>query len=98
ESPWGAGYPGWHLECSAMAERLLAVDGTPDQPLIDLHSGGEDNIFPHHECEIAQSCAGSGRAAFARYWFHTRHLIVEGEKMSKSRGNFFTVRDLLGRG
>jgi cysteinyl-tRNA synthetase len=65
---------------------------------IDIHSGGEDNIFPHHECEIAQTCAATGRPLFARYWFHTRHLIVEGEKMSKSKGNFFTVRDLLARG
>jgi cysteinyl-tRNA synthetase len=65
---------------------------------IDLHSGGEDNIFPHHECEIAQTCAATGQPSFARYWFHTRHLIVEGEKMSKSKGNFFTVRDLLAKG
>ncbi|MCH2161285.1 MAG: hypothetical protein MK085_05370, partial [Phycisphaerales bacterium] len=66
--------------------------------MIDLHSGGEDNIFPHHECEIAQSCAATGSPAFARYWFHTRHLVVEGEKMSKSKGNFFTLRDLLEKG
>ena len=91
ESPWGAGYPGWHLECSAMAAAYLGEQ-------IDLHSGGEDNIFPHHECEIAQSCCGFGHASFARCWFHTRHLIVEGEKMSKSKGNFFTVRDVLARG
>ncbi|HMN97279.1 MAG TPA: cysteine--tRNA ligase [Phycisphaerales bacterium] len=98
-SPWGEGYPGWHLECSVMAELLLA-GGIPasSEAMIDLHSGGEDNIFPHHECEIAQSCAGSGRPGFARHWFHTRHLIVEGEKMSKSKGNFFTVRDLLAKG
>ena len=92
-SPWGEGYPGWHLECSAMAESLLGVDGQ-----IDLHSGGEDNIFPHHECEIAQSRCSTGAQAFSRYWFHTRHLIVEGEKMSKSKGNFFTVRDMLEKG
>jgi cysteinyl-tRNA synthetase len=93
-SPWGEGYPGWHLECSAMALDLLdAGTGT-----IDIHSGGEDNIFPHHECEIAQARGASGAAHFARYWFHTRHLIVEGEKMSKSRGNFYTVRDILARG
>ena len=91
ESPWGAGYPGWHLECSAMAAAFLGEE-------IDLHSGGEDNIFPHHECEIAQSCCGFDHASFARVWFHTRHLIVEGEKMSKSKGNFFTVRDVLARG
>jgi cysteinyl-tRNA synthetase len=91
ESPWGAGYPGWHLECSAMAAALLGEE-------IDLHSGGEDNIFPHHECEIAQTCCASGHPVFARYWLHTRHLMVEGEKMSKSRGNFFTARDLFAKG
>lgn len=90
-SPWGEGYPGWHIECSVMAGALLGDE-------IDLHSGGEDNIFPHHECEIAQSCCASGKPHFARYWFHTRFLIVEGEKMSKSKGNFFTVRDLLAKG
>jgi len=90
-SPWGEGYPGWHLECSAMAAALLGEE-------IDLHSGGEDNIFPHHECEIAQSCGASGRERFARHWFHTRHLMVEGAKMSKSKGNFFTARDLFARG
>jgi cysteinyl-tRNA synthetase len=90
-SPWGEGYPGWHLECSAMAKMLLGDE-------IDLHSGGEDNIFPHHECEVAQSCCASGRAVFSRFWFHTRHLQVEGEKMSKSKGNFFTARDLFEKG
>jgi cysteinyl-tRNA synthetase len=90
-SPWGEGYPGWHIECSAMARMLLGDE-------IDLHSGGEDNIFPHHECEIAQSCCATGRPVFARSWFHTRHLQVEGEKMSKSKGNFFTARDLFARG
>jgi len=90
-SPWGEGYPGWHLECSAMAKMLLGEE-------IDLHSGGEDNIFPHHECEVAQSCCASGRPHFARMWFHTRHLQVEGEKMSKSKGNFFTARDLFAKG
>ena len=91
DAPWGAGYPGWHLECSAMAAGLLGEQ-------IDLHSGGEDNIFPHHECEIAQSRCCHGRPAFARLWFHTRHLIVEGQKMSKSKGNFFTARDLFAKG
>ena len=91
DSPWGAGYPGWHLECSAMAAEFLGQE-------IDIHSGGEDNIFPHHECEIAQSCCGFGQATFARTWFHTRHLVVEGQKMSKSKGNFFTVRDVMARG
>jgi cysteinyl-tRNA synthetase len=74
-----------------MAQSLLG-------DVIDLHSGGEDNIFPHHECEIAQSCSANGAKTFSRYWFHTRHLIVEGEKMSKSKSNFFTVRDLLAKG
>ncbi len=91
DSPWGAGYPGWHLECSAMAAMTLGER-------IDLHSGGEDNIFPHHECEIAQSCCGYGHTSFANHWFHTRHLQVEGVKMSKSKGNFFTARDLFAKG
>lgn len=74
-----------------MAKALLGEE-------IDIHSGGEDNIFPHHECEIAQTCSATGRPVFARHWFHTRHLMVEGEKMSKSKGNFYTVSDLLARG
>ena len=90
-SPWGEGYPGWHIECSAMARMLLGDE-------IDIHSGGEDNIFPHHECEVAQSCCATGLPVFARHWFHTRHLQVEGEKMSKSKGNFFTARDLFAKG
>ncbi len=94
-SPWGEGYPGWHLECSVMAMDLL---GRETGGIIDLHSGGEDNIFPHHECEIAQAVAASGRPLFARYWFHTRHLMVEGRKMAKSAGNFHTLGDLLKRG
>ncbi|MHC4220306.1 MAG: CysS/YqeB C-terminal domain-containing protein, partial [Planctomycetota bacterium] len=94
-SPWGDGYPGWHLECSVMAQSLL---GGGTGGVIDIHSGGEDNIFPHHECEIAQACSVTGEALFARCWFHTRHLIVEGEKMSKSKGNFFTINDVLDRG
>jgi cysteinyl-tRNA synthetase len=117
ESPWGAGYPGWHIECSVMSFNRLVLDerrvshpATPAQPwefpggepLIDLHSGGEDNIFPHHECEIAQSCCALNetpqRGSFARYWFHPRFLLVEGEKMSKRRGNFYTPRDLFARG
>jgi cysteinyl-tRNA synthetase len=89
--PLGEGYPGWHIECSAMARAIRGDE-------IDLHSGGEDNIFPHHECEIAQSRCATGRAFFARHWFHPRFLMVEGEKMSKSRGTFFTVRDVLGKG
>ncbi len=89
DSPWGAGYPGWHVECSAMAMQLLGSD------VIDIHTGGEDNIFPHHECEIAQSRGATGAAHFARWWMHARFLQVEGEKMSKSRGNFYTPRDVL---
>ncbi|NBQ16319.1 MAG: hypothetical protein EBU31_17330, partial [Proteobacteria bacterium] len=90
-SPWGEGYPGWHIECSAMARMLLGDE-------IDIHSGGEDNIFPHHECEVAQSCCATGLPVFSRAWFHTRHLQVEGQKMSKSKGNFFTARDLFAKG
>jgi cysteinyl-tRNA synthetase len=89
DSPWGTGYPGWHIECSAMARAVLGRDR------IDIHTGGEDNIFPHHECEIAQSRGATGQDSFARLWMHSRHLMVEGEKMSKSLGNFHTVRDVL---
>ena len=89
DSPWGAGYPGWHIECSAMAMALL------EKEVIDIHTGGEDNIFPHHECEIAQSCSATGHSEFARYWIHPRFLMVDGEKMSKSKGNFYTARDVL---
>jgi cysteinyl-tRNA synthetase len=85
-SPFGWGFPGWHLECSVMAQQYLGET-------IDLHGGGEDLRFPHHECEIAQAEALSGQT-FSRYWVHTRFLQVEGEKMSKSRGNFLTVHDL----
>jgi cysteinyl-tRNA synthetase len=95
DSPWGSGYPGWHLECSVMASSLL---GQATNGVIDIHSGGEDNIFPHHECEIAQSCCATGEQHFARYWFHTRFLLVEGEKMSKRTGSFYTVRDLVAKG
>ncbi len=89
DSPWGAGYPGWHIECSAMAKAILGKD------TIDIHTGGEDNIFPHHECEIAQTCGATGNDHFANFWLHSRFLLVEGEKMSKSKGNFHTVRDVL---
>ncbi|WP_299789118.1 cysteine--tRNA ligase [uncultured Marivita sp.] len=89
DSPWGRGRPGWHIECSAMAYDLLGDE-------FDIHGGGNDLMFPHHENEIAQSkCAGHG---FARYWLHNEMLQVEGKKMSKSLGNFFTVRDLLDQG
>ncbi len=87
-SPWGWGFPGWHIECSAMAQAYLGES-------FDLHTGGEDNKFPHHECEIAQAECLSGKP-FARYWLHTRFLQVEGEKMAKSAGNFFTARELVG--
>ena len=90
ESPWGKGRPGWHIECSAMATALLG-------PELDIHCGGVDNIFPHHEAEIAQSECVTGRR-FSRYWLHCAHLMVEGQKMSKSAGNFYTLRDLLSKG
>ncbi|MCS1408186.1 MAG: Cysteine--tRNA ligase [Verrucomicrobia subdivision 3 bacterium] len=93
-SPWGEGRPGWHIECSAMSMKLLG-------PSFDLHLGGEDLVFPHHEDEIAQSeGAGLQKAGgkFVRYWVHGAHLLVEGKKMSKSLGNFFTLRDLMDRG
>lgn len=90
ESPFGPGRPGWHLECSTMAMQLLGET-------IDLHIGGVDNIFPHHENEIAQSEACSGKP-FSRFWMHSEHLVVDNKKMSKSLGNFYTLRDLLKRG
>ncbi len=90
DSPWGRGRPGWHIECSAMSMALLG-------PEFDIHGGGVDLIFPHHENEIAQSVCATG-ARFARLWLHNEMLLVEGKKMSKSLGNFFTVRDLLDRG
>ena len=90
ESPWGAGRPGWHIECSAMATQLLG-----DQ--LDIHCGGVDNIFPHHEAEIAQTEGCTGKH-FVRYWVHCAHLMVEGQKMSKSLGNFYTLRDVLAKG
>jgi cysteinyl-tRNA synthetase len=93
-SPWGEGRPGWHIECSAMSMKLLG-------PSFDLHVGGEDLMFPHHEDEIAQS-EGAGLQPsgqrFVKYWIHGAHLLVEGKKMSKSLGNFFTLRDLLAKG
>ncbi len=93
-APWGEGRPGWHIECSAMSMTLLG-------PSFDLHFGGEDLMFPHHEDEIAQS-EGAGMQhpgqRFVKYWLHGAHLLVEGKKMSKSLGNFFTLRDLLAKG
>ncbi|MCB1107018.1 MAG: cysteine--tRNA ligase [Chlamydiia bacterium] len=90
DSPFGKGRPGWHVECSAMATKLLGET-------IDIHVGGVDNIFPHHENEIAQSEGCTGKH-FVRHWIHAEHLIVDGKKMSKSLGNFFTLRDLLAKG
>ena len=90
DSPWGAGRPGWHIECSAMSMTLLGEQ-------IDIHSGGVDNIFPHHEAEIAQSEGVTGKK-FVRYWLHCAHLLVDGQKMAKSLGNFYTVPDVLAKG
>ncbi len=90
DSPWGPGRPGWHIECSAMATALLG-----DQ--IDIHCGGVDNIFPHHEAEIAQTEGVTGKK-FVRYWLHCAHLLVDGQKMSKSFGNFYTIPDVLAKG
>ena len=103
KSPWGQGFPGWHIECSAMSRAIFG-----DQ--FDLHTGGEDNVFPHHECEIAQNACSCGqpsakkqtgkltRVGGVNYWLHAKHLLVNGEKMSKSKGNFYTIRDLLNDG
>ncbi|MCZ8153051.1 MAG: cysteine--tRNA ligase [Rhodobacteraceae bacterium] len=91
ESPWGRGRPGWHIECSAMSLALLGAS-------FDIHGGGIDLQFPHHENEVAQSCCAHPEAEFARVWMHNEMLQVEGKKMSKSLGNFFTVRDLLEKG
>lgn len=89
ESPWGEGRPGWHIECSAMVNKYLGET-------IDIHSGGQDLIFPHHENEIAQSECANGKP-FARYWLHNGYINVDNEKMSKSKGNFFTVRDVAAK-
>ncbi len=91
DSPWGRGRPGWHIECSAMARELLGES-------FDIHGGGLDLQFPHHENEIAQSCCAHPEGHFARVWLHNEMVQVEGKKMSKSLGNFFTVRDLLDQG
>ncbi len=90
DSPWGRGRPGWHIECSAMAMKFLSES-------FDIHCGGGDNIFPHHEDEIAQSEGATGKP-FARYWIHNAHLVVDGKKMAKSEGNFYTLRDLMEKG
>ena len=90
ESPWGPGRPGWHIECSAMATQLLGEQ-------LDIHCGGVDNIFPHHEAEIAQTEGCTGKR-FVRYWLHCAHLMVDGQKMAKSLGNFYTLRDVIEKG
>jgi cysteinyl-tRNA synthetase len=90
ESPWGKGRPGWHIECSAMSMKYLGKT-------FDIHTGGIDNMFPHHEDEIAQSESANG-CKFVNYWLHCGYLIVDGEKMSKSLGNFYTLRDLMEKG
>ncbi len=89
-SPFGEGRPGWHLECSAMSMKYLGET-------FDLHTGGVDNIFPHHENEIAQSEGYSGKK-FVNYWLHSSHLLVDGEKMAKSKGNYYTIKDILDKG
>lgn len=89
-SPWSEGYPGWHIECSAMSMEYLGST-------LDIHTGGEDNIFPHHEAEIVQS-EGVTEKPFVRYFMHTRHILINGEKMSKSKGNFYTLEDIVERG
>ncbi len=91
DSPWGRGRPGWHIECSAMSYDLLGES-------FDIHGGGNDLLFPHHENEVAQSCCAHPEGGFANVWLHNEMLQVEGKKMSKSLGNFFTVRDLLDQG
>jgi cysteinyl-tRNA synthetase len=91
DSPWGRGFPGWHIECSAMAVKHLGT------PTLDIHCGGEDHLFPHHECEIAQS-EGAFGVPFARFWLHGRFMNIEGRKMSKSLGNFWTLDDLVAKG
>jgi cysteinyl-tRNA synthetase len=90
ESPWSLGYPGWHIECTAMSTEYLG-------DTLDFHTGGEDNIFPHHEAEIAQSESYTGQK-FVNYWLHIRHLLVENEKMSKSKGNFYFLEDVIEKG
>ena len=88
DSPWGYGRPGWHIECSAMSSKYLGET-------FDIHGGGVDLVFPHHQNEVAQSCCGNEGSDYARYWMHNGYLMSEGEKMSKSLGNFYTVRELL---
>ena len=88
DSPWGYGRPGWHIECSSMVEKYLGEE-------IDIHGGGQDLIFPHHENEIAQSCCANKNKNYVNYWVHNGYLKMEGEKMSKSVGNIISIKDLL---
>ncbi|RKY13060.1 MAG: cysteine--tRNA ligase [Planctomycetota bacterium] len=90
DSPWGRGFPGWHIECSAMSVKYLGEQ-------FDFHTGGEDNIFPHHECEIAQTEGATGKK-WVNYWMHGRFLMFDGEKMSKSKGNLYTIQELIEKG
>jgi cysteinyl-tRNA synthetase len=90
DSPWGRGFPGWHIECSAMSVKYLGEQ-------FDFHTGGEDNIFPHHECEIAQTEGATGKK-WVNYWMHGRFLLFDGEKMSKSKGNLYTIQELIKKG
>ncbi len=91
DSPWGSGYPGWHIECSAMSMKYLGEQ-------IDIHTGGEDNIFPHHESEIAQSECATGKRPFVHFWLHRQFLTVDGQKMSKSLHNTYQLQDLVDKG
>lgn len=91
DAPWSRGYPGWHIECSAMSMEYLSTQ-------FDIHTGGEDNIFPHHEAEITQSECATEKSPFSRFWIHSRHLLVDGAKMSKSKGNLYTLEDIEARG
>jgi cysteinyl-tRNA synthetase len=91
QSPWSVGYPGWHIECSAMSQEYLG-------DVFDIHTGGEDHIFPHHEAEIAQTCGVTGNSKMATTFLHLRHMLVEGEKMSKSKNNFYTLEDVYKKG
>jgi len=103
DSPWGEGYPGWHIECSAMSMKYLTKVFSDDEPdfskfkTIDIHTGGEDNIFPHHDCEIAQTEGATGKK-FCNYWLHNKHLLVNNSKMSKSSGTLYLLKDLLDKG
>lgn len=91
QSPWSEGYPGWHIECSAMSQEYLG-------DVFDIHTGGEDHIFPHHEAEIAQTCGVTHKQTMANFFVHLRHMLIDGQKMSKSKGNFYTLEDIYAKG